>query len=324
MGGSKKKKEKKHMNKKIILLLFITPALLFSQGTGTKEAFDFLRIDLGSRPLAMGGAFTSVISDLYGMKYNPASLVGVKNLTATCTYLNQIADIKTGFIGFNKNLKRNGHIGFSLSYINYGEMRKRDIAGNDLGSLYAGDVIISSTYAASYLTHLHYGVSLKYINSQIDDYSASALALDIGLLYTFPKQNLNIGLSVQNIGKSIDSFNKSKEILPSLIRVGASQQLAHLPLLISFNIYRFFYSESDIFLGLYWALGGEFTITENFFFRWGYNSRGQEQKIGAANETFTGVSLGLGIAYDKYRFDYGLSSFGSIGNLNSLTITAEL
>jgi len=322
--AQRKIKKRKKMNKSIIILLFITPALIFSQGTGTKEAFDFLRTDLGSRPLAMGGAFTSVSSDLYAMKYNPASLVGVKNHSATCTYLNQIADIKTGFIGFNKKLKTNSHIGFSLSYINYGEIRKRDISGNDLGNLYAGDFLVSSTYAASFRSYLHYGASLKYINSQIDNFSASALALDFGLLYTIPKQNLNFGFSIQNIGKAIDSFNKSEEILPSLVRFGVSQRLAHLPLLISFNIYRFFYSESDIFLGLYWALGGEFTITENFYFRWGYNSRGQEQKIGAANETFAGVSLGLGIAYDKYRFDYGLSSFGSIGNINSLTITAEL
>ncbi len=301
-----------------------TPVLLFSQGTGVKEGFDFLRTDLGSRPLAMGAAFTSIAGDLYGMRYNPASLVGVKDLTSTCTYLNQIADIKTGFIGINKTLKTKGQIGFSLSYINYGEMRKRDTAGNDLGNLYAGDFLISSTYAASIFPHFHYGVTLKYINSQIDDYSASAFALDVGCLYRIPNKKLNIGLSLQNIGKSVDSFNNTEETLPSMIRFGISQHLSHLPLLISFNFYRFFYSESGIFLGLYWAIGGEFTITENFFFRWGYNSRGQEQKIGAANETFAGVSLGIGITYGKYRFDYGLSFFGSIGNLNCLTITAEL
>ncbi|MFO7891632.1 MAG: PorV/PorQ family protein [bacterium] len=312
------------MKQKIITLLIITPMLLFSQGTGVKEGFDFLRTDLGSRPLAMGGAFTSVAGDLYSMRYNPASLVGVKNLSATCSYLNQIADINTGYIGFNKTLKTKGQLGFSLSYINYGEMRKRDTDNNDLGSFYAGDVLISSTYAASFSPNFHYGATIKYINSQIDNYVASALALDIGLLYKIPKKNLNLGVSFQNIGKSVDSFYNSEELLPSLFRFGISQHLAHLPLLISFNLYRFFYSESDIFLGLYWAVGGEFTITENFFFRWGYNSRGQEQKTGAMNETLAGISLGLGIVYGKYHFDYGLSSFGSMGNLNCLTITAEL
>ena len=312
------------MKQKIIILFTILPVLLFSKGTGVKEGFDFLRIDLGSRALAMGGAFTAIESDLYGMRYNPASLYGVKDLSATCTYLNQISDIKTGFIGFNKTLINKGQIGFSLSYINYGEMRKRDTDGNDLGSLYAGDILISSTYAASFFDYIKYGITLKYINSQIDNYSASALALDAGLLYTIPEKRVNIGLSVQNVGKAVDYFNNNQEILPSLVRLGVSQHLAHLPLLINFNLYRFFYSESDMFLGLYWALGGEFTVTENLFFRWGYNSKGQEQKMGAANETFAGVSIGLGIVYGKYHFDYGLGSFGSMGNLNSLTVTINL
>jgi len=315
---------RREMKYKVILILTILPVLLFSQGTGVKEGFDFLRTDLGSRPLAMGSAFTSVTGDLYGMRYNPASLVGVKDLSATCTYLNQILDIKTGFIGFNKTLKTQGNIGFSLSYINYGDMRKRDTKGNDLGSFYAGDFLISTTYAASFFEHLNYGVSLKYINSQIDNYAASAIALDIGFLYTYPTKNLNIGLSLQNVGKAIDSFRNTEELLPSLVRIGISQHLAHLPLLININMYRFFYSKSDIFLGLYWAVGGEFTLTDNFFFRWGYNSRGREQKIGAANETLAGISMGLGIAYGKYHFDYGLSSFGSLGNVNCFTITATL
>lgn len=312
------------MKQKIIIVLVITPILLFSQATGVREAFDFLRTDLGSRPLAMGGAFTSIASDLYAMRYNPASLVGVKNLSATFTYLNQIADINTGFIGFNKALKTKGHLGFAVSYINYGEMRKMDDKQNDLGTFYAGDILISSTYAASFNKQFHYGATIKYINSQIDDYAASALALDIGLLYRIPKKNLNLGLSFQNLGKSVDSYLNADELLPSLVRFGISQHLAHLPLLISINAYRFFYAESDIFLGLYWAVGGEFTLTDNFFLRWGYNSRGPEQKIGAANETLAGVSLGIGIAYGKYHFDYGLSFFGSMGNLNCLTITAEL
>lgn len=308
----------------LIVLCVLAQAAVFSKGTGSVEGFDFLRTDLGARPVSMGGAFGSVKSDLYGMRYNPASLFGVRDLAVTFSYLDQILDIKSGFIGLNKVLTENSQIGFAIAYIDYGELRKRDVNGEDLGTFYCGDFIFSSTYAGRFNFGLVYGVTAKFISSHIDNYSASAFAADAGLLYSLEKKKINFGLSLQNIGKSVNSYVDSVEILPSLFRFGISKGLAHLPLVLNFNIYRFFHNKSNIVGGIYWALGGEFTIKENFFLRFGYNSKGREQKLGAANDSFAGISFGVGLKYRKYCFDYGFNSLGGLGSMNCLTVTFDI
>ena len=147
--------------------------------------------------------------------------------------------------------------------------------------------------------------------------------MDLGLLYRIPSQDLDVGVAVQNVGRSIDAFIDTHEKLPMTYRLGCSKRLAHLPLLLSFNLIRYAYHESDLFGGLYWALGGEFTITDYLFLRWGYNSRGQEEKMGSGNDWFTGASLGLGIRYGRYGLDYGYGSYGVLGSMNQLTLTTH-
>ena len=66
-------------------------------------------------------------------------------------------------------------------------------------------------------------------------------------------------------------------------------------------------------------MGGEFTISENFFLRWGYNSRGSEEKVGAGSDRLAGISLGLGIKYKTYRFDYSFATYGAMGGMHFLT-----
>jgi hypothetical protein len=117
------------------------------------------------------------------------------------------------------------------------------------------------------------------------------------------------------------AFIDEREKLPITYRLGVSKGLAHLPLLLNFNLIKYHYDDSKLSLGLYWAIGGEFTITDNFFIRWGYHSRGSEEKVGNNSDRFAGVSLGFGLFLQRYRLDYGFSSFGALGSMNTFTLT---
>ena len=305
----------------IIFLFLLLPSVVLSGASGGQSGFDFLRIEQGAKSVAMGGAFTAQIADLYGLAYNPASLVGVKDLESTFTYLNHFLDIKSGFIGFNKVMPNAGHLGIGLFYMNYGEIRRTDIVGNDQGSFSPGDFVVNAAYANSLSSGLRYGVAIKYIQSKIDQYTSNAVALDVGAIYRVESQALNIGVGISNLGTALTAFIDEREKLPTSFRLGVSKRLAHLPLCLSLDVFRFLHEESDQFLGLYWALGGEFTISQYFFLRWGYNSRGSEEKVGTDSDRFAGVSLGFGIRFKNYRIDYGYSSFGALGSMNTFTVT---
>ncbi len=314
---------KRHMSKFIRLFIFL-PVLSVSAGSMQNAGFEFLRSEIGARPVAMAGAFVSVPGDLHGIAYNPASLVAVQDQSIAITYVDHLADFKAGFVGFGKLIPEIGMLGFSITYMNYGSMQRTDILGNDLGSFTPGDILFSGTYGRRIGTNLHCGASLKFIHSKIDQYVATALAGDLGVIYRIPEKDVDLGFSVLNLGTSLNAFMDEHEKLPTEYRIGVSNQLAHLPLLINLNLIKYPDQDSDFLGGIYWALGGEFTLSENLFLRWGYNSRGIEEKVNSSRDRFAGVSLGLGIHYQKYRFDYSFSSYGLVGTINQLTFETEL
>jgi len=69
--------------------------------------------------------------------------------------------------------------------------------------------------------------------------------------------------------------------------------------------------------------GGEIIFNDKIRGRLGYNSNGTDQHFGITDDTFAGFSLGLGFIWNKFNFDYSLSSLGGIGNQNRFTITRE-
>jgi hypothetical protein len=304
----------------IILIFSMLPFLLWGQDDGGRSGFDFLKNDMGARPAAMGGAFIAIIGDIHGITYNPASLMGTPDKAVTFTYLDHLLDIKSGFVGFHKSLGKYGHLGIGVLHTNYGDFQKTDVEGNTLGDFSAVDYMISTTYANKLPYGLRLGISIKYIHSKYDVYSAGAVAGDLGLLYRIESQNFNIGLTVSNLGTATKAFIDVREKLPLTYRLGFSKQLAYLPLLLNFNLIKYHHQDSKIFWGLYWALGGEFTVSDHFFLRWGYNSRGSEEKVGADSDRFAGLSLGLGIHYKQYRFDYAFTTFGAMGGMHFLTV----
>jgi len=314
------------MNKMIVIFLIpivFLSAFVLADENGGITGFDFLRTDAGARPAAMGGAFVAVSADLYGLTYNPAGLVNVPDMLGTFSFVDQLLDINSGFAGFNKLLNNGSRIFAGIYYTSYGEFRRTDASGQDLGSFTSGDLMISAGYADSLSVGLRYGATAKYIYSKIDDYTAGAVAVDLGVIYRLHNQNLNLGLSVTNLGTSVKSFVDTHEKLPLSYRFGISKRLAHLPLLLNFDFIRYHHTPSNIFLGLYWALGGEFTITENFFLRGGYNSRGREEEAGTSTDRFRGISLGFGLQFGRFNLDYGFSTYGVLGNMNRFTLTID-
>ncbi|MBN1780604.1 PorV/PorQ family protein [bacterium] len=308
-------------------LLF--PAIIFmsagqvyaSRGSG----FEFLKTSFGARPAAMGGAFICGDGDLSSMSTNPAGVAGLQRNTAVFTYMNTFADFQTGNAAYGHVFRGQHILGISMAYMNYGSMDWTDAyTGEVTGSSAPGDFLIQAAYARRASHGFSYGVSAKYIRSQIQNYSADAVAMDAGLLYHIEKQQMNLGLSVTNLGKSTSAFIRVKENLPLACRAGLSKTLAHLPLTLHLQLLRYQYQESDMLLGMYWALGGEFKISERSFLRWGYDSIGQEQKVDSDKDRFTGISLGFGTMIRQIAIDYAVSFHGVLGSIHQFTVYMTL
>ena len=270
----------------------------------------------------MGGAFVAMPGDVHDIFYNPSGLSLISSRVGTFSYLKHVLDFQSGFVAVAQPVENLGRFGAGLQYFNYGTFQKADASGNQLGTFGASNVAVTLSYAnslfspneASLSSNIHYGLSVKFIYSKIANFSSTAMAADFGFTYETPIQNLVVAGGVFNVGKSFSPFINTKETLPLNYRLGFSKILAHLPLQLSAEGYKFAGEKPGF------AFGGEFTITQNFFLRFGYNSIGKDQKLGLSQDKFAGISFGTGFIWNGYHLDYGFTASGAIGNLNRLSI----
>ena len=285
----------------------------------TRAGFDVLTWEVGARTAAMGGSGVALRGDLQALAHNPAALFGLADNHAVFGYQSRYADIQGGLFSVGRRFF-GLHTALTLRYANYGEMRRTDALMNDLGGFTPGDVIVAATVSDSLALGLVWGVTGKAVFSNYDDYSASAGALDLGVAYAIPSQALRIGLSVANLGHTFDAFIRDKAPLPVTVRVGAAKRLAHLPLLFSATLIRYLDHESGHLGGFYWSLGGEFTLSPTFFLRWGYHSRGLEEKVIEGSSRMAGFSAGLGLLLSRLQVDIGYGLYGALGQVPTVTL----
>ncbi|MDZ7333587.1 MAG: PorV/PorQ family protein [candidate division KSB1 bacterium] len=296
-------------------LLGCAPLAVSATGTA---GFEFLRTPPGARPSAMAGAFISIPGDIHSIYFNPAGLATISGRIASASYLNHVLDFNSGFIGYAQPFKGIGQWGIGINYMNYGNFEQTDELGNRLGDFSAGSLSLQSALGRMVGQNLMIGGSAKVIYSSIDQYSATGVAFDLGLIYQLPFiEDMNVGLGIFNLGSTIDAFLDHKDPMPLNLVIGFSKKLAHLPLVYCVAANK--YIDDDI----QFNVGGEFTLAEGVFLRLGYSSLGRNMKIGTNDDKFAGLSLGLGVQWKQMAFDYGLSSFGAIGYLNRATFSYQ-
>jgi len=299
-----------------IALLAITSHAHSSNSPAT-TGFEFLRTDVGARPAAMSGAYIAVSGDPICTFYNPAGLSKVRIRGGSITYLKHLLDFHSGAL-VGAMPQSWGTIGFGINYINFGEFKETteqapDGTGQTFG---ANSFEIALGAAQIYKEILSYGATVKYIRSSISSYASDAFVIDLGLIFHVPFiDNLDVGAAMFNYGQTRTAFVETKDKLPLNFRAGFSKKLAHLPLMLVGQVYKY---TDDLFQ---WNIGGEFTLTTELFLRLGYNSLGRDQKLDLNGDKFAGFNTGLGFQWRKYRIDYAFSSMGEIGSLNRFSFS---
>lgn len=303
----------------IYLMFFAVTPSAFSQSNTT---YDFLRLDAGARPSSLAGSFTSNANDVLSVFYNPAGLSTLKKSQASLGFYKYMLDVNAGNIAVGQKYKDIGYLSGAVRYINYGSFEKFDEESNNLGTFGANEIALSLGYANVYKNNFHYGANLKFIYSGIDEFSSTALACDLGILYTITDSKWNFGLSLLNAGFQLSEYSSTEEDLPLDLRFGVSKKLEHLPLNIHFEFDDLAsYEENffDRFQNL--SVGGEFDFSKNFQFRIGYNNAQRQDMSTGSSTGIAGFTAGFGLLFlDNYTFDFGYNSLGNVGSTYTLNL----
>jgi len=176
---------------------------------GTTAA-NFLEIGFGSTGAAMGDAAVASVSDLSAVYWNPARLAYMRQSEAQFMYQPWFADINTSFSSVAFRIEGLGTFAAGLYQVLYGDMDVTTLQMQDgTGENYsATDYAFSLSYGRKLANWFAFGASAKYITSKIWHCSASALALDVGMVvdtYFFSPSGerddgLTIGMSISNYG----------------------------------------------------------------------------------------------------------------------------
>ena len=297
-----------------VLAAVVSTAFAYSPGS---SGFQFLKMHVGARASAVGGAFVAVPGDVTALFYNPAGIAGIEQKSASFSYQDDLLDLNSGFIGYVHPGVGPGNLGGSVLFRDYGNFTRTDISGQELGSFGANSVALAVSYGLSPMENLSVGVGAKYLRGAIDTYSADAVAVDLGAMYAVPSQQLVFAAGLFNVGNQVSAYIAEKYPLPLQLRVGLSKKLAHLPLMLMVNGYK--YNDTP----WYWALGGEFTLTPVLFLRFGYDSFGRDLGIDSSKDTLAGASVGMGFIWNNLAFDYSFSTLGALGSLNRFSISGR-
>ncbi len=195
------------MNARVLLVVMLAavlaagPALAGNDNTGTSCA-NFLKIGVGARAAAMGGAYVASAADYSALYWNPAGIARIGGVQVGIAHTNWVLDISHNFMGATYALGPWGTIGASLNLLDFGEM-ERVTPGepNGTGTYFsASDLALGVAYARELTDRFAVGVQFKFVRESISFSSASAIAVDAGTQFVTGFRGMRLGMSITNFG----------------------------------------------------------------------------------------------------------------------------
>ena len=330
--------------KALSIFLGLVISILPQSKVGTTSA-NFLTIPVGPRAAAMGGAFIAEANDVYSAYWNPGGLSRIGRIEFSAAFSEWIVGTRHNWFGLSYALSEDDAVAISINQLDYGE--------DDITTPYqpdgtgqkwsASDLALSVSYARNLTDRFSIGGSVKYINQKIWNESASAFALDVGLLFYTELPNLRIGMNISNFGTEMqlagDDLLQPYDIDPtdagnnSNIASNLATDTWTLPLVFAVGVAYDFVNTDDLKFTVetdavypnnqdgYLNLGGEFSWNNMVFFRGGFKSLGKAGRQG-------GLSAGIGIHYDFGGFfakvDYSYTDFGIFNAIQRVAFTIGL
>ena len=188
---------------------------------GTAAA-TFLRIPVGARAAALGGAVAATATDATAMFWNPAGIAHVEKYTLLVDYSAWLPGIDFNYVGVVVPTAGLGTVGVNVTSLATDDMAittVEDPEGTG-ASFSASSIAVGIAYAKNLTDKFAIGANFKYINESIWNSNASTLAFDIGTLYTTPFDGIRLGVNIANFGSPLqmqgDDLNISADLDPSV------------------------------------------------------------------------------------------------------------
>ncbi len=214
------------MKKTSLILILIIGIAFTVSAARAQDGLALMKVEVGARPAAMGGAFVSVQGDPMSAVYNPAGATGTSKFSASFGHIEYWDNIRleTGYFSARSTNRLFLHGGIKYAAVSDLERRVDPTSQADLFS--AHDVSFKGGLAYRITDKISAGFGIGWFVEKIESYRGSAFNADFGIIAAV-RPGLNLGASMTNFGSDFrlgfPGGQTSEYIsLPTTYRVGGS------------------------------------------------------------------------------------------------------
>ena len=183
----------------------------------------WLRFGVGARGGAMGETGVAGAVDVTAVHWNPANLAEVRGTEMAVQHAEYLGLFRRETLALSHQT-RIGTFGLGVNGFYSDEIdRTEEIGGGvSAGTFRPYGAAVGLSYATTFRA-VSVGVTGKFVHENIDAYSGSSFAVDIGVAHQTTIPGLRLGASWQNVGPGV-TLNEEETTLPQVVRAGASYQ----------------------------------------------------------------------------------------------------
>lgn len=308
------------------------------------SAYSFLEVPSSSHAFALGGTNITVIDDdINLMEQNPALLGPEIDMQVGFNYMHYLGASNFAGVRYGMAAGDRGAWSIGIQYLGYGTMSQTEADGSVVGTFSPQDVAFSGMYAHDFTDRLRGGINVKMIYSSYEQYTAFAMATDLGLNYYDPDHDMSLSLVLKNLGGQIKRFDNDYDRLPFDIQLGWMQRLGSSPFQLSITAWHLnkwnlpYYDMEDngseirvlkqsfmsnLFRHLVFGL--QYAPSDKFYIALGYNYKTRTDMSTYNRNILSGFSIGAGLKVKSFALGVAYAQPHKSGSSIMLNLSTNL
>lgn len=301
---------KKGFMKKALLILFLLPVLLHSASNTGSSASAFLKINVGARSSAMGGAFAGLADDNEAVLLNPAGLAFLNVSELSGGHIIWFLDMAIEHVQFTLPLSSGLTLGLGGIYMNNGVFDAYTSGAAAAGTFTAYDASAGISLGIKIADYISAGITVKYITNYIENYFSVSYAADAGFIFRELLPGVSFGAALLNFGTPV-KLGSLEEPLPLSCRAGFAFSLSPETVITADGFTHPREGDYNISLGVEHYLQEKIVCV-----RAGYLI-----PFNTKTADFTaGLSAGVGLRITPLSLDYALVPNSDLGYLHRVSL----
>ena len=285
------------------ILINLLLLVLFYSSILSQSEYQIINLPDNLFQLSSNNGFSALTN--YNSTSNPGALVTKKN--QSYSFINYPAGIKF----FNFRIKN-----ISISILNYGNFE--DKIDNVINKSFdANELLFKYYYNKKLKNNVRIGFSIGTYYSQIYKYNAYGIIASIGVNKTFPKINLGLGFSIENLGSILKNYTVAEVTLPSIYSINLCYKFKNI--LLGYKFIEYFKNNHNEHV-----ISVQFRINKAIFLQVGTSSYRKKLTINNNYKYLYGMSCGIGFNVNNFEINLGIKNLGISGSAFGISINKTI